>query len=79
MPSSVTGIGLRASDGCSSLVKFCYNGLTDERENIKAENGNGSLVSATCYCFTSNGDKEEASGNWRYYDTEGKTGEKAVK
>ena len=74
IPNNVTSIGRYAFYGCSSLTKVYYKGTSSYTDTITSIGDyNQSLTSATWYYFTSNGADETASGNWWYYDTDGKT------
>ena len=72
LPNSITSIGERAF--YSPLTKVYYKGTSSDTDTITSiADHNQSLTSATWYYFTSNGSKETVSGNWWYYDTDGKT------
>jgi hypothetical protein len=71
---SVTSIRDYAFYKCTSLTKVYYKGTSSYTDTITSIGDyNQSLTSATWYYFTSNGADETASGNWWYYDTDGKT------
>ncbi len=74
IPDSVTRIDSQAFYNCSSLTNVYYKGTSSYTDTITSiENYNQSLTRATWYYFTSNGVNETVSGNWWYYDTDGKT------
>jgi hypothetical protein len=74
IPYSVTSIGEAAFNKCTSLSNVYYKGTSSYTDTITSIGDyNQSLTSATWYYFTSNGADETASGNWWYYDTDGKT------
>ena len=72
LPKSVTTVSIYAFDGCREFDKVYFMGSKTEW-NVTIFSHNDMFTSATRYYLTTNGASETASGNWWYYDTDGKT------